>query len=78
MNEYYVMGMTITALATIIGIVGYFVKLLKTIYDAITANTKELAKMNERETYRSRIIDNHEHRLANHEERINRLEYKKD
>lgn len=77
-SEYLIVGAIMVSLITIIGVFQPVIKLLKTLYDAITSNTKELVKLNEKNAYISKIIDNHENRLSNHEERLNKLEYKKD
>lgn len=73
-SEYLVIGAIIVALVTIIGVFQPVIKLLKSLYDAIASNTKELVKLNEKNAYISKIIDNHENRLVHHEERINKLE----
>lgn len=75
-SEYLIIGSIVVGLSAIIGIFQPGIKLLKSIYDAIDKNTKELIKINERNAYTGKIVDNHESRLNNHEERINKLEMK--
>lgn len=77
-SEWIMIGGFIIALGTIIGVFQPMIKLLKSLYDAISNNTKELVRLNEKNAYISKIIDNHENRLSNHEERLNKLEYEKD